>query len=145
MNKSPPYSVSINFAPLDLRLSSSLLFLFGIGGWAATMELEGAVVAQGSMVVDSSVKKIQHLSGGIVKEILVQEGDHVKAGDILVRLDETQTKAADSIVSKNLDDLIAQQARLEAERDGEDHVVFPATIDETGSGPNSECRAHNDC
>ena len=104
------------------------IVVFGIGGWAATMELAGAVVAQGSLVVESSVKKVQHLSGGIVKEILVREGDHVKAGDILVRLDETQTKAADSIVTKNLDDLIAQQARLEAERDGEDHVIFPPVI-----------------
>ncbi len=111
--------------------------LFGIGGWAATMELAGAVIAQGSLVVEFSVKKVQHLSGGIVKEILVQEGDHVKAGDILVRLDETQMKAADAIVSKNLDDLIAQQARLEAERDGENHVVFPATITDVVRDQNS--------
>lgn len=101
------------------------LLVFGIGGWAATIQLEGAVIAQGSIVVDSNVKKVQHLSGGIVKEIRVREGDRVKAGDILVRLDETQTKAANSVVSKNLDELIAQQARLEAERDGADHVSFP--------------------
>ena len=100
--------------------------IFGIGGWAATIPLEGAVVAQGSIVVDSNVKKVQHLSGGIVKEIRVREGDHVKAGDILVRLDETQTKAANSVVITNLDELIAQQARLEAERDNADHVAFPA-------------------
>ena len=102
--------------------------LFGIGGWAATMELGGAVIAPGSLVVNSSVKKVQHLSGGIVKDILVQEGDHVKAGDILVRLDETQTKAANAVVTKNLEELIAQQARLEAERDGEDHIDFPTAI-----------------
>ena len=102
--------------------------IFGIGGWAATIPLEGAVVAQGSIVVDSNVKKVQHLSGGIVKEIRVREGDHVKAGDILVRLDETQTKAANSVVITNLDELIAQQARLESERDGADHVVFPGTF-----------------
>ena len=101
------------------------LLVFGIGGWAATIQLEGAVVAQGSIVVDSNVKKVQHLSGGIVKEIRVREGDRVKAGDILVRLDETQSKAANSVVTKNLDELIAQQARLEAERDGADHVSFP--------------------
>ena len=111
--------------------------VFGIGGWAATMELAGAVIAPGSLVVESSVKKVQHLSGGIVKEIRVREGDHVKAGDILVRLDETQTKAADSIVTKNLDELIAQQARLEAERDGEDHVDFPATLTALAHDTNS--------
>jgi HlyD family secretion protein len=102
--------------------------VFGIGGWAATIPLEGAVVAQGSLVVDSNVKKVQHLSGGIVKEISVREGDHVKAGDILVRLDETQTKAANSVVTTNLDELIAQQARLEAERDGGDSIEFPAAF-----------------
>jgi HlyD family secretion protein len=112
--------------------------LFGIGGWAATMELGGAVVAQGSLVVDSSVKKVQHLSGGIVKEIRVREGDHVKAGDILVRLDETQTKAANAVVSKNLEELIAQQARLEAERDGADYIDLPATITERTIGSNSD-------
>ena len=108
--------------------------VFGIGGWASTIPLEGAVVAQGSIVVDLSVKKVQHLSGGIVKEIRVREGDRVKAGDILVRLDETQTKASNSVVNTNLDELIAQQARLEAERDGKDRVDFPATLRQKGSG-----------
>ena len=112
--------------------------IFGIGGWAATIPLEGAVVAQGSIVVDSNVKKVQHLSGGIIKEIRVREGDHVKAGDILVRLDETQTKAANSVVITNLDELIAQQARLEAERDGADHVVFPATFVQKAQDPRSD-------
>lgn len=102
--------------------------LFGIGGWATTMELGGAVVASGSLVVDSNVKKVQHLSGGIVKEIRVHEGDHVKAGDILVRLDETQTKAANAVVVKSLEELTAQQSRLEAERDGADHIDFPPVV-----------------
>ena len=84
-----------------------------------------------------SVKKVQHLSGGIVKEILVREGDHVKAGDILIRLDETQTKATNAIVSKNLDELIAQQTRLEAERDGDDHVEFPIAVTERARDQNS--------
>ena len=119
-------------------------FVFGIGGWAATMPLEGAVIAQGSIVVDFNVKKVQHLSGGIVKEIRVREGDHVKAGDILVRLDETQTKAANSVVTTNLDELIAQQARLEAERDGGDHVDFPAhSLTARRAGPELLCCAHD--
>jgi len=115
-----------------------VFILFGIGGWAATMELGGAVVAQGSLVVDSNVKKVQHLSGGIVKEIRVREGDHVKAGEVLVRLDETQTKAANSVVTKNLDELTAQQARLEAERDGADHIDFPPALIGQGRDPSSD-------
>jgi membrane fusion protein, type I secretion system len=96
------------------------------------------VIAQGSIVVDSSVKKVQHLSGGIVKEIRVREGDRVKAGDILVRLDETQTKASNSVVTTNLDELIAQQARLEGERDGRDRVDFPTTFRKRAEDTNSE-------
>lgn len=123
---------------LIIGIAIVVFAVFGIGGWAATMELAGAVIAHGSLVVESSVKKVQHLTGGIVKEIRVREGDHVKAGDILVRLDETQTKAADAIVSKNLDELIAQQARLEAERDGEDHIAFPVGVSERAGDQKSD-------
>jgi len=112
------------------------ILVFGIGGWAATIPLDGAVVAQGLLVVDSSVKKVQHLTGGIVKEIRVREGDHVKAGDILVRLDETQTKASNSVVTTNLDELIAQQARLEAERDDASHIDIPAAFAKRTHDPN---------
>jgi HlyD family secretion protein len=123
---------------LTIAFGIIAFLVFGIGGWAATIPLEGAVIAQGSIVVDSSVKKVQHLSGGIVKEIRVREGDRVKAGDILVRLDETQTKASNSVVTTNLDELIAQQARLEAERDGRDRVDFPTTFRKRAEDPNSE-------
>src|SRR5450759_1025872 len=66
-----------------------LLLAGGVGGWAATTQLSGALIAQGSVVVDSNVKKVQHPTGGIVGELLVHDGDHVTAGDVLVRLDET--------------------------------------------------------
>jgi HlyD family secretion protein len=123
---------------LTIAFGIIAFLVFGIGGWAATIPLEGAVIAQGSIVVDSSVKKVQHLSGGIVKEIRVREGDRVKAGDILVRLDETQTKASNSVVTTNLDELIAQQARLEAERDGRDRIDFPTTFRKRAEDTNSE-------
>ena len=60
----------------------------GVGGWAGTMTLSGALIAQGSVVVDSNVKKVQHPTGGIVGELRVRDGYHVKAGDIVVRLDD---------------------------------------------------------
>jgi len=123
---------------LTIAFGIIAFLVFGIGGWAATIPLEGAVIAQGSIVVDSSVKKVQHLSGGIVKEIRVREGDRVKAGDILARLDETQTKASNSVVTTNLDELIAQQARLEAERDGRDRIDFPTTFRKRAEDTNSE-------
>jgi HlyD family secretion protein len=90
----------------------------GMGGWAATTELSGAVVAPGSVVVDSHVKKVQHPTGGVVGEIRVRDGDRVNAGDLVVRLDETITRANLAVITKGLDELSARQGRLEAERDG---------------------------
>jgi HlyD family secretion protein len=100
----------------------------GIGGWAASTELAGAVVAPGRLVVDSSVKKVQHPTGGVVAELLVREGDRVKAGDVLLRLDATQAQATAAMVEKDLDELLARQARLEAEREDLDAVSFPAEL-----------------
>jgi HlyD family secretion protein len=111
---------------------------FGIGGWAATSELSGAVIGQGVVVVDSSVKKVQHQTGGIVGELRVREGDRVKAGDILVRLDETQTLANATIITKSFDELLARQARLETERDNGDQIVFPKILLERARDPDSE-------
>jgi HlyD family secretion protein len=111
---------------------------FGIGGWAATSELSGAVIGQGVLVVDSSVKKVQHLTGGVVGELRVREGDRVKAGDILLRLDETQTLANATIISTNFDQLLARQARLETERDNADEIIFPKILLERSRDPGSE-------
>jgi HlyD family secretion protein len=90
--------------------------------------ISGAVVASGSIVVDSNVKKVQHLTGGIVGELRVRDGDRVRAGDIVVRLDETVTRANLAIVTKGLDELTARKARLESERDGSDTIIFPAQL-----------------
>src|SRR5918911_3950686 len=105
----------------------SLIGLFGgtIGLWAATATLSGAVVAPGQFVVDTYVKKVQHATGGIVGELKVREGDRVNAGDVLIRLDETQTLANATIVTNSIDELLARQSRLEAERDGAEQVLFP--------------------
>ncbi|NNM70916.1 HlyD family type I secretion periplasmic adaptor subunit [Enterovirga aerilata] len=100
----------------------------GVGGWAATTELSGAVIAPGMLVVDSNVKKVQHPTGGVVGELRVRDGDRVKSGDVLLRLDETVTRANLAIVTKNLDELAARQARDEAERDGEDKITFPPDL-----------------
>jgi HlyD family secretion protein len=102
--------------------------IVGVGGWGATAVISGAVVASGSLVVDSNVKKVQHLTGGIVGELRVRDGDRVRAGDIIVRLDETVTRANLAIVTKGLDELMARKARLASERDGADTIIFPAQL-----------------
>jgi HlyD family secretion protein len=105
----------------------SLIALFGgtIGLWAATATLSGAVMAPGQFVVDTNVKKVQHATGGIVGELRVREGDQVNEGDLLIRLDETVTRANLQIVSKQLDEFVARRARLEAERDGAAKMATP--------------------
>jgi HlyD family secretion protein len=111
------------------------ILVIGVGGWGTTAVISGAVVASGSLVVDSNVKKVQHPTGGIVGELRVRDGDHVRAGDIVVRLDETVTRANLAIVRKGLDELMARKARLESERDGWDTIVFPAQLVAGASDP----------
>jgi HlyD family secretion protein len=107
---------------------AALLLVLVLGGWAATTEFAGAVIAPGQLVVGSNVKKVQHPTGGVVGELNVRDGDHVKAGDVVVRLDDTQTRANLAIVVKALTELAARQAREEAERDGADPVMFPSDL-----------------
>ncbi len=107
----------------------------GLGGWASTQEISGALIAPGQIVVESNVKKVQHPTGGVVGEVRARDGDLVKAGDILVRLDDTVTKASLAIVTKNLDAAYARGARLEAEQRGLDHINFPMELLERTNDP----------
>jgi len=107
----------------------------GLGGWASTQEISGALIAPGQIVVESNVKKVQHPTGGVVGEVRARDGDLVKAGDILVRLDDTVTKASLAIVTKNLDAAYARAARLEAEQRGLDHINFPMELLERTNDP----------
>jgi HlyD family secretion protein len=127
-----PKSVVNNRQSISRHMLAGLVIVLvmagGVGGWAGTMTLSGALIAQGSVVVDTNVKKVQHPTGGIVGELNVRDGDHVKQGEIVVRLDDTVTRANLAIVTKGLDELYARKARLESERDGRDAVKFPAEL-----------------
>jgi HlyD family secretion protein len=121
-----------------------VVLVFGVGGWAATTEISGALIAPGSIVVDSNVKKVQHPTGGVVGEVRAKDGDRVKAGDVVVRLDETVTRANLSIVTKGLNELAARKARLEAERDGADTLTFPADLLNRQSNPDVAGSIHSE-
>jgi HlyD family secretion protein len=113
---------------LIIGLVVVVLLAGGLGGWASTAQISGALIAPGSIVVDSNVKKVQHPTGGVVGELRARDGDVVKSGDVVVRLDDTVTKAGLAIVTKNLNGLWARAARLEAEQRGAERITFPAAL-----------------
>lgn len=121
----------------QLGLGSLVLLLLvgALGGWAFATDIVGAVLASGQVIVESNVKKVQHPTGGVVGEIHVRDGSVVKGGDVLVKLDQTVTKANLAIVSKNLVETTARKARLEAERDEKTDVVFPKELLDSRSDP----------
>ena len=120
-----------------IRYGSALvaILVFGLGGWAATGTFVGAVIATGSVAIDSNVKKVQHPTGGVVGQLYVHDGDHVTAGQLLIRLDETASRADLEIVRKALDGLYARKARLVAELDGADAVAVPPALADTRDDP----------
>jgi len=120
-----------------IRYGSALvaILVFGLGGWAATSKIVGAVIAEGSVAIDSNVKKVQHPTGGVVGQLYVHDGDHVTAGQLLIRLDETASRADLEIVRKALNGLYARRARLAAELDGADAVAVPPQFADTGDDP----------
>lgn len=105
-----------------------LLMVVGVGVWATETEISGAVIARGQIVAESNTKKVQHAEGGIVGEIRARNGDRVRAGDIVVRLDATTARANMQIVTKKLNQAVARRARLLAERDGLAEIAWPSAF-----------------
>lgn len=109
---------------IRLGLAVVVVLLGGMSSWAVATKLAGAVIAPGTLVVENNVKKVQHPTGGVVKELRVKDGDKVAAGDLLILLDGTQARANLDIILGSLDELAARKARLEAESEGADEVTF---------------------
>ncbi|SEP89402.1 HlyD family secretion protein/membrane fusion protein, protease secretion system/membrane fusion protein, epimerase transport system [Ectothiorhodospira magna] len=105
-----------------------ILGLFGFGVWAATAPLDSGVTAPGTIVVDSQRIRVQHLTGGIVDDILVRDGDQVHRGQVMIRLNRTNPQAELAIVRSQLLSFLAVEARLLAERDGADALVLPPDV-----------------
>jgi HlyD family secretion protein len=115
----------------------TFLAIFGgtLGLWSVATTMSSAVIGSGQFVVDGSVKKIQHPTGGVVSQLLVREGDQVSEGDLLIRLDETVTRANLQVIVGQLHELLGRRARLEAERDGTDAMSIPAELSGRSSDP----------
>ncbi len=119
-------------------VSLAALLVVGCGGWAATAHLNGAVIANGAVKVDRNLKAVQHRDGGIIKDIKVQEGDAVRKAQILIGLDDAQTRAELSIVQSQVVELTGRRARLLAEREGLDKISFPEGY--SGASESSDAR-----
>lgn len=110
--------------PLAIGLIASLLLIVGFGGWAVMAQLSGAIIATGQIEVDQNRQIVQHPDGGVVSEILVEEGDTVANGDVLLRLDPRNQQSELSIIQGQLFELMARRGRLVAERDNLESVTF---------------------
>ncbi len=112
----------IAYGKMVLGALGMLTLLFGF------VSISGAVIANGTVTVESNTKTVQHLEGGIVQKILVKNGDVVKAGDLLVKLDDTQLRASLGVSRGRTLDALTQQLRLQAERDSKPTFMLPATL-----------------
>ncbi|MBY6136055.1 HlyD family type I secretion periplasmic adaptor subunit [Leisingera sp. XS_AS12] len=110
--------------PMILGVLTLLVLVGGFGTWSVMSSISGAVVASGRLEVDRNRQVVQHLDGGIVAEILVDEGDTVAEGDTLIRLDATELMSQLVITEGQLFELMARRGRLEAERDEADAITF---------------------
>lgn len=139
MDMAAPYARSEGLSAGSVKLSDfplkgrvilgsimAMLLLGGVGGWAATAKLSGAIISSGTVLVDENVKVIQHLDGGVVRSIEVRKGQTVAAGEVLLQLEDVPIRSEQSILRRQLAELLARQARLVAERDAAAAISFPA-------------------
>ncbi|RNJ42271.1 hemolysin D [Mesorhizobium erdmanii] len=122
-------------ANLILGASVTAMLIVGGGLWLGLTRIAGAVIAPATVVVESNIKKVQHLTGGTIGGIFAQDGDHVRAGDIVARLDDTLTRANLQIISEDLDRATVRLARLEAERQGLPEMQLPSGLQERMGDP----------
>lgn len=125
--KTEPLAIDVR-RPVRMGLLLVLVGFCGFFTWAALAPLTSAAVAPGMVVADSRNKAIQHLEGGIIREVLVREGASVKAGDVLARLDSAGADATLGRLEAARRATLALSARLTAERDGSNSITFPAAL-----------------
>lgn len=136
----PVWTVTLEAEPREPSLRNTMIagtvaVLVGFGGfagWAMTADLSSAAIAQGTVIANSHRKTISHLEGGILHELLVKEGDQVKAGQVLLRMDGTQAQALLGQVENQLWTAQARVARLRAEQADQRSLVFPGDLVEAG-------------
>ncbi len=114
--------------PLLLGLLTLALLIGSFGFWAATAQISGAIIAPGMVEVDRNRQTVQHPEGGVVVTIAVHEAQFVQAGDLLLQLDGRALRSEMTVVNGRLAEVLAERARLEAERDSLPNLTFPAQL-----------------
>ncbi|PSH57410.1 HlyD family type I secretion periplasmic adaptor subunit [Phyllobacterium brassicacearum] len=126
---SAPEQVPLRLTGVKLTGFAIMFLFFGVaGGWAVLAPLDSAAVAPGVIKVAGDRKLIQHLEGGIIAELNAANGDIVKAGKVLIRLDSTQAKAQLDLIQNRIATREALAARLRAERDDKAEIEFDPTL-----------------
>jgi HlyD family secretion protein len=126
MKKKQSNRSSSEWRPVAFAGYTLIAMTFGVAGvWAAVAKLDKAVIATGFVETETNRKTVQHLEGGIVRQILIKEGDHVTEGQVLFRLEQVQAEANNESLSNQLDSALALEARLVAERDGAREISWP--------------------
>jgi len=135
MGQNPP-SRSSDWRKVAVAGYAVIIFTFGIvGGWAAVAELDRAVIATATVAIESNRKVVQHFEGGIIREILIKEGEDVQEGQVLFRLEGVQAKANMDLIRNQLEAALALEARLVAERDQAPEITWPDEIKKRASDP----------
>lgn len=127
LDPSPPLRLGRLLAVIALVVG---VFFVGFGGWAAFVPMESAAIAPGTVIVESNRKTIQHLEGGIVAEIRVNDGDRVQTGDVLLVMRDARSQSERELLRGRLAAALAQRSRLKAERDGKQELTFDPRIGE---------------
>ena len=130
MSPSTKWSAS---RPLFFGFLGLLVLVGGFGFWSVTSNIAGAIIASGQIEVDRNRQVVQHDTGGTVQEIFVDEGDLVKAGDLLITLDPQQARSELTLIEGQLFELMARRGRLEAQRDESTRIEFPQALIEAGA------------
>lgn len=125
MSERPAYDARMPIAVGFLALG---LLVGGVGVWSVRTEIAGAIIADGTIVVENNRQIVQHAEGGIVDRIAARNGDEVKSGDLLIELDDTLLRSELALAELRLIELRARRARLEAERDESDKMSFPENL-----------------
>jgi HlyD family secretion protein len=110
--------------PMIVGVLALLALILGIGVWGSMTRIAGAIVASGTIQVESLRQVVQHPDGGVVGEILAREGQRVSAGDVILRFDDNFLKSQETVLDGQMSEFAGRKARLRAERDGSDQVKF---------------------